>query len=470
MSSNLLDLHEKRSAGAGGRAPRVGGFPPQRRPFALIATAIAALSACQPPPPDDAEESDSNITANANYRIAIVGSGKCLDVVQAGTTDGAKIQQWPCDQSRTNQAWTMVPSGSGVYELVSVDSGKVMDVNGGLTTSGAAVTLWTDHHADNQRWKLVSKGSGQYQLQSVKSGKCLDVTGASTADGALLEQWTCHAGGNQLFTFAAVSATGGGSPPPDNGAGSPGGGSGSNDGCTLRWSPSASRDGKSAFEGLEMPDSNGVHPGAVHFSTVADHDAFRVDQHVDPPGAIDYDHKVMDRVRCETKGMHTGSTNLSLLQGETWKLSWSLFIPGSLKGSTHFNHIWQMKHVDTSGGSSASPIVTLDLINSGGSEKIRVDVNGQVTTAATPLVHDRWLDNEITIKIAAGGGGSVHWILRDAGKVLIDDTKSGVTTWPADAARLRPKWGIYRSLADTSGNIKTTYILLSNMKAYTCSK
>ena len=52
--------------------------------------------------------------------------------------------------------------------------------------------------------------------------------------------------------------------------------------------------------------------------------------------------------------------------------------------------------------------------------------------------------------------------------MLGDAGKDGISTWPANASRLRPKWGIYRSLGDTSGSVRTTYILLSDLRAYTC--
>jgi hypothetical protein len=242
-------------------------------------------------------------------------------------------------------------------------------------------------------------------------------------------------------------------------------------GCTLRWSPSAARDGKDAFEGLEMPDTNGVHPGAVHFSTVAQHDAFRIDQHDNPPGAIDYDHKVMDRLRCEVKGMKEAGVNLQLLEGETWRIAWSLLIPATLKGSTRFNHIWQMKYVDTAGGSSDGPVLTLDLTGTGAAEKIRLDVFGvsSFTGVAASGLHDKWLSTEVTVKIAGNNAGSVRWkISDDSGKVLSDTTKTGLTTFPAGASRLRPKWGIYRSLGDTSGGLQTTYILISDLLGYRC--
>ena len=42
--------------------------------------------------------------------------------------------------------------------------------------------------------------------------------------------------------------------------------------------------------------------------------------------------------------------------------------------------------------------------------------------------------------------------------------KAMIDTWLDD--RLRPKWGIYRSLGDTSGSLQNCYLLLRNLKAY----
>jgi hypothetical protein len=177
--------------------------------------------------------------------------------------------------------------------------------------------------------------------------------------------------------------------------------------------------------------------------------------------------KVQDRLRCEVKGMRAGGVNLQLLNGQTWKLSWSLLVPSTLKGSTRFNHIWQMKYVDTSGGSSDGPVLTLDLINQSGVEKIRLDVFGVSSTVPVKLLHDRWLTTEVTVKIAPGTGGSARWKLYDGAALLADETKQGISTWPSNAARLRPKWGIYRSLGDLAA-IQTTHILLSGFQGYTC--
>ena len=182
---------------------------------------------------------------------------------------------------------------------------------------------------------------------------------------------------------------------------------------------------------------------------------------------MDYDHNAMDRLRCETKGMNAGGTNLQLLTGQTWRIDWSLFVPSTLKASTRFNHIWQMKFVDTAGGSSDGPVLTLDLTRQGGVEKIRIDVFGQSSFPAVNLVRDKWLSTSVTIKIAPGTGGSVHWTLKDGATVLTDADKTGISTWPATASRLRPKWGIYRSLGDLP-DIQTTYIMISDLKGYSC--
>jgi chitin-binding protein len=239
-------------------------------------------------------------------------------------------------------------------------------------------------------------------------------------------------------------------------------------GCTLAWSPSATRDGETAFEFLEMPDRNMVHPGVPHLSVVADHDAYRFDSHYDPPGMVDFDRAVFtgpirnDRLRGEVRGMVGPSGQLDLLNGQTWRISWSLFIPSSLKGTSRFTHIMQMKFVDTKGGVSGSPVVTLTLRPQDRIELLLWLGGGSVATADLSALHDRWLTSDLTIKIAPSG--SVHWVFSDGSKTIVDKQQNGVT-WPAEAARLRPKWGIYRGIAE---GVQTSYMLISDYRAYLC--
>lgn len=55
-------------------------------------------------------------------------------------------------------------------------------------------------------------------------------------------------------------------------------------------------------------------------------------------------------------------------------------------------------------------------------------------------------------------------VAEDGATTVIDRSKSGVDTLLAD--RVRPKWGVYRSLGDTSGSLQDTCLLLTRMRGY----
>jgi chitin-binding protein len=242
-------------------------------------------------------------------------------------------------------------------------------------------------------------------------------------------------------------------------------------GCTLKWSPSAMRDGDKAFEFLEMPDRNMIHPGTPHLTAVADHDAYRIDSHYDPPSPVDFDRAVFtgpvrdDRLRCEVRGMIGPSGQQDMLNGQTWRLTWSLYLPSSLKGTGRFTHIMQLKFIDTNGGVSGSPIITLSLRQPDGINLQLWLGGGGFPTVNLAGLHDKWLTTEVAMKIAPGSGGTVHWTMRDGARVLVDQEVTGANLWPPEAARARPKWGIYRGI--TTG-VQTTYLLISDLRAYQC--
>jgi hypothetical protein len=246
-------------------------------------------------------------------------------------------------------------------------------------------------------------------------------------------------------------------------------------GCKLMWSPSAMRDGDKAFEAAEMPDiqfpggSPGTHQGVKHLTVVPEHDAYRIDSHYSPPGAVDYDRVTQtgpmrdDRLRCETRGMvDSAGKQVDMLNGETWRFTWSFYLPATLKGTSRFTHIMQMKYLDKGGGASGSPIVTLTLRPNDRIELLLWLGGGSVSIIDASGLHDRWLSADLTLKIAPAG--SVHWTFKDGDKVLVDKQQNG-TIWPSDGARLRPKWGIYRGI--TTG-VQSTYLLLSDLRAYQC--
>ncbi|MFF9019889.1 endo-1,4-beta-xylanase [Streptomyces eurythermus] len=121
-------------------------------------------------------------------QIKGVGSGRCLDVPNAATTDGTQLQLWDCNNA-TNQQWTSTDSGE-----LRVYGDKCLDAAG--TGNGTKVQIYSCWGGDNQKWRLNSDGS----IVGVQSGLCLDAVGAGTANGTQIQLYSCSGGSNQRWT------------------------------------------------------------------------------------------------------------------------------------------------------------------------------------------------------------------------------------------------------------------------------
>ena len=136
------------------------------------------------------------------YQVANVNSGKCLDVRDDSTANGAAVQQWGCDNGES-QKWRIEPVGNGLYKLKAMHSGKVMDVSSTSTADRAKIHQWEDLGTANQKWQIQAYGSG-YRLIASHSGKCLDLFYFAVSDGFQLEQNICNAGTAQQFKLKAL--------------------------------------------------------------------------------------------------------------------------------------------------------------------------------------------------------------------------------------------------------------------------
>ncbi|MEV8427660.1 Tat pathway signal sequence domain protein [Streptomyces chartreusis] len=223
----------------------------------------------------------------------------------------------------------------------------------------------------------------------------------------------------------------------------------------LKWSPSASG-GLGAFETIE-DDRADSHPGGQpHIYATGNN--WRFNMHMS-----DRDTST-DRQRQEVTGLRTSSSSyLKWTSGQTWRITYSMYIPSSLKATTGFTHIMQMKQP----GTGSSPIVVQSLRRVNGVQTIELKLFDSDTlvgrTDLEPL-HDKWTDVDFQIKVGNGSAGSVRWILKSGGTTVIDKSKTGVDTFLAD--RVRPKWGIYRSLGDTSGSLQDCHLLLTDLRGY----
>ncbi|MFF9090542.1 endo-1,4-beta-xylanase [Streptomyces sp. NPDC014991] len=121
-------------------------------------------------------------------QIKGVGSGRCLDVPGASTTDGTQLNLWDC-RSGTNQQWTYTTAGE-----LRVYGNKCLDAAG--TGNATKVQIYSCWGGDNQKWRLNSDGS----IVGVQSGLCLDAVAGGTANGTLIQLYSCSNGSNQRWT------------------------------------------------------------------------------------------------------------------------------------------------------------------------------------------------------------------------------------------------------------------------------
>jgi chitin-binding protein len=220
-----------------------------------------------------------------------------------------------------------------------------------------------------------------------------------------------------------------------------------------RWAPDPAIDKLAAFVGVE-DDRSHSHPGVQHI--FADPDQYRFVMHVK-------DRDGSDRQRQEVRAMQTAGTRVDMHKNETWRYNYQMYIPDTLKGTTNFTHIFQVKHSNV-----GSPVVTVSLGRSGSNERIEMRMygSGGATIGTTDLakLRNKWIDIEIEIKVADGSkNGSLRFQIQDAGTTVVNASHSGDTWLGGDEAH--PKWGIYRSIKD-SGQLRDTYLLTRNMKAF----
>jgi hypothetical protein len=235
----------------------------------------------------------------------------------------------------------------------------------------------------------------------------------------------------------------------------------------LKWSPDpgSKTEGLGTFEGTEDDRANS-HPGVKHIYIAGPN--YRFDMHtIDGDGS--------DRQRNEVKGMRTtNDNNIIISKGEKWRFTYSMFISNSLNATTNFTHIMQQKMV-TDLGSSGGPVVTLSLhIHDGTpSMELRLQTTDEKFNPEEfnpiPLapLQNKWIAVEFEFTFDDAPKGSARMVVRDGSRVVTDKTRTGIDLFRDNEGanpRMRPKWGIYRSIK--SEGLQNTYLLITDLKAY----
>lgn len=145
------------------------------------------------------------VDTNAWYTITIKNSGKVVDVRGGGTGNGAALQQYISNGTKS-QHFRFVATSSGYYQILSqLSSTQVWDAAGAGAGNGTKVQTWIWSNGNNQQWKATTVSGGYVTFTPRHATtKCLDVPGASTATSVQLQLYTCNGTGAQAYKLTKV--------------------------------------------------------------------------------------------------------------------------------------------------------------------------------------------------------------------------------------------------------------------------
>ena len=99
----------------------------------------------------------------------------------------------------------MTNRGNGQYSIIGVQSGRAIDISNASTANGTKVQLYDYWGGNNQKFTLTATGGGYFRITPVNAPvSCLDVSGVSKKSlGALILLWTYGGGSDQQWAFQA---------------------------------------------------------------------------------------------------------------------------------------------------------------------------------------------------------------------------------------------------------------------------
>lgn len=216
---------------------------------------------------------------------------------------------------------------------------------------------------------------------------------------------------------------------------------------------------------VETPDC--IHKDVKHVDQVFDTDldkyVFRFKAHKHP----DNDRcQKFDRQRTEIKTYDKSPENLKATLGEIVKYTWNFKLSSDFQPSSKFTHLHQIKAVD--GPHDAMPLITLTARKSSPDQlELRYGEElSQITLTEIPLADFKgeWVSVKETIHFQEKNLATykLKIVKMSDSSVLLEYTNESIKMWKTDAAFLRPKWGIYRSLLD-SNSLKDEDVLFSDI-------
>jgi hypothetical protein len=97
----------------------------------------------------------SSAAFSGSCTVKNVNSGLVLDTSGSGTAEGTAAVQATASGSST-QHWTLVPEGSGFYEIENSASGQLLGVTSESVTAGADALIWANNGTADHLWTLTA--------------------------------------------------------------------------------------------------------------------------------------------------------------------------------------------------------------------------------------------------------------------------------------------------------------------------
>lgn len=200
---------------------------------------------------------------------------------------------------------------------------------------------------------------------------------------------------------------------------------------------------------LDSPDCShpgfGPHLGQLQDATLG-RPVFTFTLHVQP----DHDRCLFtDRQRLEVKAGDTAPEALHIRDGETVFYRWRFRLDEGFRNSPGFTHLHQVRPFD---GDAAQPLLMLTS-RLKGEDRIELShidsASRQHLLALAPFAPLRgaWVEAESRLRAGPEGNYTLRLRRLQDGAVLLHESFPALDLWRAGTRFMRPRWGLYRSLA-----------------------
>lgn len=220
---------------------------------------------------------------------------------------------------------------------------------------------------------------------------------------------------------------------------------------------------------IESPDLYvGNHTDVVHIiedsdEEVGNHFVFLSHRDLDK----DRNKASLDRQRNEIKTFGRSDPTLLGFQGETVQYQWRFKVGADMELSRKFSHFFQIKAKNATesnaNGNDEQPIITLSGAQhprTGNELQVRYNEGSKPSGERTKgeylarvdwdLITDEWVEVIVQVTYAEQGEFAMQLTRLSDQSVILDIQRNNIDMWRGNTHKdyARPKWGIYRSIAD----------------------